>query len=93
MIKKFKTPAGSVGTMAFFGSGTVRIHGYVLKSRYGAQLELTECSKTEVGFPVTEDKIVEKTNKIVLDFASVKALDEVIRQLRDVREELINERG
>lgn len=80
MIKKFQN---NKGTMVNFGQGTVRIKSHILQSRFGAQIELATCEKTELG------KIPSKVNldnKVVLDFSSLESLDLLIEKLTGVRE-------
>ena len=90
MIQKMKNGLGAV---ARFGTRTVRIHAYTLKTRFGGQIELTQCRKMKEGeSPSTED-IVPSTNKIVLDFQSIESLDILIDRLNDLREDMANEHG
>lgn len=77
--------------MAFFGNGTVRINPYTLKTRYGGQVELTECSPKTIGGAATKDDVVPETNKIVLNFSSLDSLDVLIEKLQNLREDLANE--
>lgn len=85
MIRLLKTGRGA---FAKFGDGTVRIYSYLLKGRYGGQVELTSCVKTKTGANVPDDKVLEGTNKIVLDFGSIEALDLFIKKLQSLKEDM-----
>jgi hypothetical protein len=87
MIRKIQ----SGGAMAFFGNGTVRVRPYTLKTRYGGQVELTECRPRAIGGAVDKEDVVYNSNKIVLNFESVDSLDVLIEKLQDLREDLANE--
>lgn len=88
MIQRIKDGKGVV---ARFGMGTVKIHPYTLKSRFGGQVELTQCVPTKIGDPPVEGSLVPDKAKIVLDFASLKSLDVLIEKLKDLREEMVDE--
>ncbi len=84
MIQKIRT---GLGMVARFGSGTVRIHCYTLKTRFGAQVELVTCDKQEVGSGIDHDLPLPKGNKIVLDFSNIESLDVLIGQLQGLKED------
>lgn len=85
MIQNLRNGKGAV---ARFGNGTVKIKPYTLKTRFGGQVELTTCRKTDVGGEAKES--VPQSNKVVLDFSSVESLDVLIQKLQDLREDLAN---
>lgn len=86
MIQKLRNNKGAV---ARFGQGTVKIKPYTLKTRFGAQVELTSCSRAEIGAEAAET--IPHSNKIVLDFSNVESLDVLIEKLTDLRSDLVNE--
>lgn len=86
MIQRLKNGKGAV---ARFGSGTVKIISYPLKTRPGGQIELTTCKKSPIGYNEGLET-VEGSNKIVLNFPSVKSLDILIQKLEDLRETLVD---
>lgn len=86
MIQKLKNGRGAI---ARFGNGTVRVKPYTLMTRFGGQVELTQCSKKNIGADPGESVV--GSNKIVLDFSSVAALDVLIEKLQHLREDLANE--
>lgn len=88
MIQRIKDRKGVV---ARFGTGTVKIYPYVLKSRFGGQVELTECTPTEIGKQPEDGSLVPDKPKIVLDFGSLQSLDVLIEKLQDLREEMVHE--
>lgn len=90
MIQRLKN---GKGTVARFGHGTVRIRAYTLATRFGGQIELTQCLKKSLGESVSKDEVLPESNKIVMDFESVKSLDQLIEKLQDLRQDLINEQG
>lgn len=83
MIQLLKNKRGAV---ARFGAGLIKISRYTLKSRFGGQIELVE---TDVPY----GKTINDTNKIVLDFATIKSIDTVIEMLKDLKEEMIEKQG
>lgn len=83
MIQLLKNKRGAV---ARFGAGLIKIHQYTLKSRFGGQIELTETD-------VPNGKTLVDSNKIVLDFATVKSIDTMIQMLKDLKEGIIEEQG
>lgn len=87
-IQKLKNGRGAV---ARFGEGTVRIKPYTLQTRFGGQIELTQCRKKKTGEPVTQEDVVPNSNKIVLDFASIESVDVLIEKLQALREDMANE--
>lgn len=88
MVKYFKNTAG---ISAKFGKGTVRIQPYILKLRYGGQLQLSCCDKTKLGEEPPVSK--KKTPKIILDFSTIESLDVMIEKLQDLREMMTDGRG
>lgn len=85
MVQKLKNGKGAV---ARFGKGSVRVKAYTLKTRFGGQVELTTCKKTQIGEKALES--IPHSNKIVLDFSSIESLDVMIETLQDLREDLAN---
>lgn len=88
MIQKLRNGKGSV---ARFGTGTVRINAYTLKTRYGGQIELTQVKAQPVGSETDSSNVVSGSNKIVLDFASLQSLDILLEKLQDLRNDLEKE--
>lgn len=88
MIQRIKDKRGVV---ARFGSGTVKVKPYTLKTRFGGQIELTQCAPAPVGSVPPEGTTAEGTAKIVLDFATVASLDVLIAKLQALREDMVNE--
>lgn len=86
MIQKLKNGKGAI---ARFGNGTVRVKAYTLMTRYGGQIELTQCSKKSIG--ADPGPTVTESNKIVLDFNNLEGLDVLIEKLQNLREDLANE--
>lgn len=79
--------AGS-GVMAYIGKGTVSIRVYPLTSRFGGQVELTQCLETPIGD--VPNNLVANRKKIVLDFCNLKSLDVMIEKLQQLKEEIID---
>lgn len=79
------------GTFVKFGNGTVRIRPYSLKSRFGGQIELTECIPLNIGADASELDVINDTVKVVLDFQSIESLDVLILKLEGLREEIIEQ--
>lgn len=87
-IQKLKNGKGAV---ARFGNGTVRIRPYVLQTREGGQIELTQCRKKQTGEAVTKEDVIPQTNKIVLDFKSVESVDILMQKLQALRDDMAND--
>lgn len=83
MVQLLKNKRGAV---ARFGAGLIKISQYTLKTRFGGQIELVETD-------VPNGSVIPDTNKIVLDFATVKSIDTMIRMLQDLKEGMIEEQG
>lgn len=88
MIQKLKNGRGAV---ARFGNRTVRIKPYTLRTRFGGQVELTQCRKMGPNEAPSEQDVTANSNKIVLDFESIESLDILIQRLQDLREDMNNE--
>lgn len=91
MVQGIKATRGLRGVIARFGKGTVKVKQYLLKGRFGGQVELTTCPPTEIG----EDPNNGKSTglKVVLDFSNVQSLDVVIERLQDLRKEMVSKGG
>lgn len=87
MVKSIR---GKRGLFVRFGEGTIRINRHVLQSRFGGQIELAECMRSEIGVDVSKDRILENVPKVVLDFSSVKSLDVLIEKLKELREDMVD---
>lgn len=74
------------GAVARFGAGLIKISQYTLKSRFGGQIELVQTD-------VPNGTVLPDTNKIVLDFATIKSIDTMINMLKELREGIIEEQG
>lgn len=81
MIEKFKK---GNGTMVQFGHGTVSVKPYALKTRYGGQIEMMNCSPSKIGSDPRS--LNQGSHKVVLDFSNVESLDVVIEKLQTLRE-------
>lgn len=81
------------GMVARFGNGSVRISTYTLKARLGAQVELTQVRRQEIGSSAEKEDIIPESNKVVLDFASIESLDIFLEKLQELRSDFLNEIG
>jgi len=88
MVRSFKN---GWGIMARFGLGSVRLHPYLLKSRKGGQLEITECVSAPLGAFVDKSDIIDESPKVVLDFRCTKSLDILIEKLETLREMMVDQ--
>lgn len=88
MIQRLKSGKGAV---ARFGRGTVLIKPYVLKTRFGGQIELTEIKKVKDLTKATDKDKIPGTNKIVLDFSNLESVNSLIHQLENLRDDMVND--
>lgn len=72
------------GTLIKFGDGTLRLR----PSKFGSQLEIISCKKTEIGEVPSSDKLIPGAQRIILEFTSVESLDVLLNKLNWIRSQM-----